>query len=214
MDDFLPLSALQHLAYCPRQFALIHIEQIWAENFFTAEGRVLHKNVDSGQVETRGDIHIARSLRLVSKELELSGIADVVEFHRVKNPDQKGIALPDHPGRWQPFPVEYKRGRSKREDWDRIQLCAQALCLEEMLGIPIEAGALFYGKTHRRELVSIDEKLRADTRSLAKQMHAIWAAAHTPPLDFGPKCKNCSLNGICLPDHSSASAYLEKMLDQ
>ena len=124
--DLLPLSALQHFAYCPRQFALIHLEQIWEENRFTAEGQLLHQRVNSGEVETRGGLHVARTLRLVSHELGLTGVADVVEFHRT---EEGGAKLPGQSGRWRPFPVEYKRGRSKADDWDRLQLCAQAICL-------------------------------------------------------------------------------------
>ncbi|MBT8420210.1 MAG: CRISPR-associated protein Cas4 [Gammaproteobacteria bacterium] len=218
MPDLLPISALQHLAYCPRQFGLIHIEQSWAENLFTAEGRVLHERVDTGRSDSRGDVHIARSLRLVSQALGLSGIADVVEFYRLKDPttedpNEKGVTLPGRRGRWQPFPVEYKRGRSKREDWDRIQLCAQALCLEEMLDTSIPEGALFYGKARRREPVSIDGGLRTETRALAERMHTMWAGNRTPSPEPGPKCKNCSLNEICLPKHGNVGAYLREMLD-
>ena len=211
-QDLLPISALQHFAYCPRQFALIHLEQIWEENRFTAEGQVLHQRVNSGEAETRGDLHIARSLRLVSRKLGLTGVADVVEFHRVT---EDGIKLPRLSGRWQPVPVEYKRGRSKADDWDRLQLCAQAMCLEEMLGTTVSRGAIFYGKPRRREAVTIDANLREKAITQAKQMHDLWASRQTPAPDPGPKCKQCSLRGRCLPDaaNSSASNYLHRMLD-
>ncbi|MEJ1464625.1 MAG: CRISPR-associated protein Cas4, partial [Candidatus Sedimenticola sp. (ex Thyasira tokunagai)] len=150
-DDLLPISALQHYAYCPRQFALIHLEQIWEENRFTAEGQLLHQRVNSGETETRGDLHIARTLRLRSTRLGLTGIADVVEFYRT---ERGGVKLHGCSGAWQPLPVEYKRGRSKTDDWDRLQLCAQAFCLEEVFETTIQEGAIFYGKPRRREQVS------------------------------------------------------------
>ena len=208
-DELLALSALQHFAYCPRQFALIHLEQIWEENRFTAEGQVLHQRTDSGDTETRGDVHIARSLRLVSHSLGLTGIADVVEFHR----RESGIALPGLDGRWIPYPIEYKRGRSKIDDWDRLQLCAQAICLEEMLNVKVPEGAIYYGKSRRRESVSINEPLRHKTAELSAQMHTLWNGRLTPPVDYGPKCERCSLNTHCTTDHGSASAYLSRMLN-
>jgi CRISPR-associated exonuclease Cas4 len=167
-DDLLPLSGLQHLAYCPRQFALIHLEQAWADNLYTAEGNILHRRADKAEAETRGGIHIARSLRLQSLALGLAGIADVVEFHRVAE-DAPGVELPRLTGRWRPFPVEYKRGRPKANDCDQVQVCAQALCLEEVMGLDIPEGALFYGKTRRRKTVRFDDKLRARTKGLAEE---------------------------------------------
>lgn len=209
-DSFLPLSALQHFAYCPRQFALIHIEQQWAENRFTAEGQLLHQRVNDGGSEQRGDVHIARSLRLACTELRVSGIADVVEFHKVA---QGGCELPGRAGYWQPYPVEYKRGRSKADDWDRIQLCAQAMALEEMLDVPVYEGAVFYGKPRRRERVDIDERLREKTHALAIATHTLFENRRTPPPEPGAKCDHCSLRGICSPDRASAEAYLNRMLD-
>lgn len=209
-DDLLPLSALQHFAYCPRQFALIHLEQTWEENLFTAEGQLLHQRVNSGEAETRGDLHVARSLRLVSRALGLTGVADLVEFHRTQ---EDGARLPGRGGRWRPFPVEYKRGRSKADDWDRLQLCAQAICLEEMLDVAVQEGAVFYGKPRRRESVLIDPALRDKTATLAEQMHDLWATRRTPPPDPGPKCDHCSLRDRCLPDTTSAKEYLHRVLD-
>ncbi len=208
-DELLPLSALQHFAYCPRQFALIHLEQIWEENRFTAEGQVLHQRANSGGAETRGDLHVARSLRLVSHALGLTGIADVVEFHR----DEQGGELPGRDGRWRPFPVEYKRGRSKADDWDRLQLCAQATCLEEMLGTEVPEGAIFYGKPRRREQVAFGESLRAKTMRLATEMHTLWNSRRTPAAVYDAKCENCSLKRHCMTNHGSASAYLKRMLE-
>jgi len=213
-DDLLPLSGLQHLAYCPRQFALIHLEQVWADNLFTAEGNVLHSRADRVEAETRGDIHIARSLRLQSLALGLAGIADVVEFRRVGD-DTPGLELPRLRGRWRPFPVEYKRGRPKAGDCDEVQVCAQALCLEEMLGLEIMEGALFYGKTRRRKTVRIDDKLRSRTTELAEEMHRLWRTGQTPPAVYGPKCDQCSLHDLCMPRTTKrdAAGYLDRMLD-
>jgi CRISPR-associated exonuclease Cas4 len=201
-EELLALSALQHFAYCPRQFALIHIEQIW-------EGQILHQRANSGEAETRGDLHVARSLRLVSHTLGLSGVADVVEFHR----EEQGVKLPGREGHWRPFPVEYKRGRSKTDDWDRLQLCAQAICLEEMLSVGIEEGAIFYGQPRRREGVSFDASLRELTASLSRDMHTLWESRETPAAVYGPKCERCSLNNHCNVDHGTASAYLKRMLE-
>ena len=142
-DDLLPLSALQHLYFCERQCALIHVEQVWLENRFTAEGRIMHERVDTGKSEMRGGVRTSFAVSLRSLRLGLVGKADVVEFHRRQSPDGRSA--------WQPFPVEYKRGRPKKDNCDKIQLCAQALCLEEMLNLRIECGALFYGKTRRRQ---------------------------------------------------------------
>jgi CRISPR-associated exonuclease Cas4 len=213
-DDLLPLSGLQHLAYCPRQFALIHLEQAWADNLFTAEGNVLHSRTDRAEAETRGDIHIARSLRLQSLALGLAGIADVVEFHRVAE-DAAGLELPRLSGLWRPYPVEYKRGRPKAGDCDEVQVCAQALCLEEMLGLEIPQGALFYGKTRRRKTVQLNDKLRERTGELALEMHRVWRSGQTPPAVYGPKCEQCSLHDLCMPRTTKrdAAGYLDRMLD-
>ncbi|MEJ1365253.1 MAG: CRISPR-associated protein Cas4 [Candidatus Sedimenticola sp. (ex Thyasira tokunagai)] len=209
-DDLLPISALQHYAYCPRQFALIHLEQIWEENRFTAEGQLLHQRVNSGETETRGDLHIARTLRLRSTRLGLTGIADVVEFYRT---ERGGVKLHGCSGAWQPLPVEYKRGRSKTDDWDRLQLCAQAFCLEEVFETTIQEGAIFYGKPRRREQVSFDAELRSKTQLLCSQMHTLWGARNTPMADPSAKCDHCSLQQRCLPVHGQAKAYLHRVLD-
>lgn len=204
-SDLLPLSALQHICFCPRQCALIHVEQVWVENRFTAEGRVMHDRVDSGKSESRRGVRIAFALALRSLRLGLVGKADVVEFHREKTPDGKTI--------WRPFPVEYKRGRPKKNNCDKIQLCAQALCLEEMLGHRIGNGALFYGKTRRRQDVAIDADLRKETEAMAGQLHALFNARVTPKPVFDKRCPNCSFISYCLPEkldgRKSAGRYLE-----
>ncbi|MGE4528196.1 MAG: CRISPR-associated protein Cas4 [Rhodospirillaceae bacterium] len=196
-DDLLPLSALQHLAFCPRQCALIHGEQAWAENRFTAEGRILHDRADSGESETRGNLRIARDVRLVSRRLGLSGVADVVEFRR----EAGDVEI------WQPFPVEYKRGKPKLHDADRIQLCAQALCLEEMLGLAVPEGALFYGKPRRREAVTFTPDLRHRVEDLAARLHALLhEPGLPPPLAGDARCNACSLAEICRPGLAGRSA--------
>jgi CRISPR-associated exonuclease Cas4 len=189
------------LLYCQRQCALIHIERVWEENLFTAEGRILHDKVDSGENSVRAGRRIARSLPLRSLELGLSGIADVVEFG---------------PERAEVLPVEYKRGRSKAADWDRVQLCAQAMCLEEMIGVRIEEGALFYGKTRRRERVLFEQDLRAETCAAAERLHRLIESGRTPPAVYGAQCDACSLFHACmpkLPRSKSISRYLTTMAD-
>jgi CRISPR-associated exonuclease Cas4 len=210
MPDLLPISALQHLLYCERQCALIHIEQLWVENFFTADGRVLHERAHEGPSESRPGIRIARGLALTSERLGLSGVADVVEFRADDLKSQisnfKSIT-----------PIEYKRGKPKSHRADEVQLCAQALCLEEMHGIAIPAGCLFYGKTRRRQEVAFDTELRALTESLAARLHELIAAGITPPPVFeAKKCSACSLIEVCVPRLSKrpqASRWFERHLE-
>lgn len=214
-DDLLPLSALQHLLFCERQCALIHLEQIWVENPLTAEGRQLHERVDSGVGESRGDVHLARGLPLRSLWLGLSGKADVVEMHRVLG-DEPGANLPGLDGRWRAFPVEYKRGKPKSHRADEVQLCAQALCLEEMLGAPVPAGALFYAQTRRRLDVAFDSSLRQLTEETSARLHRLIASGTTPMPVREPKCDRCSLLEVCMPDAPGKSArrYLANALRQ
>ncbi|KTC70107.1 CRISPR-associated protein Cas4/endonuclease Cas1 fusion [Legionella birminghamensis] len=203
MDDYLPLSALQHYAFCPRQFALIHIEQVWSENKFTAEGRILHERVDSGEKGQRKNFRTERNVVLVSNHYKLSGKIDLLEVEM-----EQGQAIHF-------FPVEYKRGKPKVENWDRVQLCAQALCLEEMRGIPINEGAIWYWNIRRRVSVPIDQKLRAETIQIIADTHALLQKGNTPaPTPDKTRCKACSLFDICQPeimrsDHSAN--YLNKL---
>jgi CRISPR-associated exonuclease Cas4 len=203
-DDLLPLSALQHLLFCERQAALIHLERLWAENPLTVEGRQLHERVDGAVGESRGDVRLARALPLRSLRLGLVGKADLVELHHV----------PD--GAWRPFPVEYKRGRPKLHHADWVQLCAQALCLEEMLGTPVPAGALFYGQTRRRQDVRFTDDLRRETGEAAARLHRLLDSGVTPQPVREPKCDRCSLIDLCLPDAPSHSArrFLDSLLRQ
>jgi len=212
-DDLLPLSALQHLLFCERQCALIHVEQQWDENLYTAEGRIMHERVDTGRSESRGKVRIASGLPLRSLRLGLVGKADIVEFHL-----DEGKAAPKGKGvkGWRPFPVEYKRGRPKKEAWDKVQLCAQAMCLEEMLGVEVPGGALFYGKTRRRVDVVFDQDLRRETEAAAVRLHALITCGTTPPARYDEKCENCSFVSSCLPRVStgrrSVSRYLAEMM--
>ncbi|WP_198971529.1 CRISPR-associated protein Cas4 [Xylophilus sp. ASV27] len=186
-DDLVPLSALQHYLYCPRQCALIHIEQLWAESRHTAEGRVLHERVDKPQAERRRGVRTVTGMPLVHLELGVSGIADVVEFHA-------------RDGAERAFPVEYKRGRPKAHRADEVQLCAQALCLEAMLGTCIEAGALFYGETRRRTDVAFDAELRQLTLDTITATRVMLASGRTPVADYAPRrCDACSLIDLCQP---------------
>lgn len=202
IDDLIFLSALNHYLYCARRCALIHIEQIWSENLFTAEGRVMHDKVDTANREARGKVRIDYGVPLRSLRLGLIGKADVVEFHKQGD-------------KWIPFPVEYKRGKPKMDDCDKVQLCAQAICLEEMLNIEIREGALFYGQTRRREDVLFDEALRAETEEAAKKVHELIESGVTPKAEYSKKCERCSLLDLCLPKaNSKASSYLTKAMEE
>ncbi len=207
-DDLLPLSALQHLLFCERQCALIHIEQAWAENQYTAEGRILHERVDTPHSESRGEVRSATGLALRSLRLGLTGRADVVEFHRRMAPGEHGAFL------WQPLPVEYKRGRPKKQDWDKVQLCAQALCLEEMLGVDVTEGALFYGKTRRRVNVAFDCALRIKTEDTAARLHTLIKLRRTPAPIYSKACENCSFLESCLPQTLSRGLSVRKYLKE
>jgi CRISPR-associated exonuclease Cas4 len=185
-QEMLPLSGLQHLAFCPRQWALIHLEQAWAENRLTAEGKLLHERVDLPGQSRRDAVRSVRGMWLESRRLALTGRADLVEF------------------RPEPWPVEYKRGKRKPNDCDLVQLCAQALCLEEMLATTIAAGAIFYGDPRRRLEVTFTPELRLRTEQLAATMHDLYRRRHTPPAQPGPWCRSCSLVDVCLPEATAS----------
>ena len=209
-DQLLAMSGLQHIAFCSRQCALIHLEQTWSESFLTAQGRLMHERVHSDESETRGDVRITRGLPLTSRRLGLAGVADVVEFHR--DPDST-LKLPGRQGTWRVYPVEYKRGKRKKNNVDEVQLCAQALCLEEMLETTIPEGSLYYGQTRNRVVVSLDEKLRTETERLAGKFHKLMDSGVTPPPTVGPYCKSCSLADECMPElPKNAADYLDKMI--
>ncbi|WP_148713842.1 CRISPR-associated protein Cas4 [Chitinolyticbacter meiyuanensis] len=186
-DDLIPLSALQHYLYCPRQCALIHVEQLWAENRHTAEGRVLHERADTPAVEKRRGVRTVTAMPLQAPALGVAGVADVVEFHAAVDGEQA-------------YPVEYKRGKPKAHRVDEVQLCAQALCLEAMLGRPVPEGALFYGQTRRRQVVLFDAALRDLTLNIITATKALFEQGRTPSADYQPRrCDACSLIDLCQP---------------
>ena len=220
-DDLLPISALQHLAFCERQWGLIHLEGVWEENRLTAEGRVMHDRADEPETEVRGNTRIARGLLLRSLRLGLTGKADVVEFHRLSNAEEKAssqsasaeaVRLEGVPGLWRPLIVEYKRGKPKLDRCDEVQLCAQALCLEEMLAVSIPSGSFFYGEPRRRYDVVFDEALRRETEELTVRLHELNRAGRTPPGEYSRKCRSCSLMGLCLPKVTGTKRIVEKYL--
>jgi CRISPR-associated exonuclease Cas4 len=203
-DTFVPISALQHYWFCPRQCALIHVEDAWSDNVFTVRGNLLHEKVDTDSYESRGAIRTVRGLRIHSFRLGLVGRADVVEFHD----------SPVRGGRPIPLPVEYKAGKAKQDDCDRVQLCAQALCLEEMLGVPVLKGAFFYGRIRRRVTVEINEAMRRQTEDIVCQVRDLIDQRITPPAKLSAKCHNCSLIDTCVPaamNHHGLDAYIKEL---
>jgi CRISPR-associated exonuclease Cas4 len=216
-DDLLMLSGIQHIAFCERQWALIHVEQQWEENVLTVEGQHLHERSDDPfRDNVKGDLITWRALALTSYRLGLYGRADVVELMPADNDDKDSILIRNKTGRWKLVPVEYKKGKPKPDERDEVQLCAQALCLEEMYDINISFGFLYYGTTRHRYDIQFDSKLRELVIFYAKRMHEIFVAALTPPADYQPHCKSCSLKDICLPcsmgNRISASDYLKTNL--
>lgn len=213
-EDFLPLSGLQHFAFCRRQWALIHLEQQWRENLRTTEGALFHRRAhDGGERERRGDTLILRGLPMFSRSLGLSGQCDVVEFHA--SPD--GVPLQGEEGLWLPFPVEYKRGKPKPHQADELQLCAQAMCLEEMLCCPVPEGALFYGEPRRRTPVAFTEALRQQVRADTEEMHQLYRRGHTPKAKPGKGCSACSLKDLCLPRlarREPVAGYLDQAMEE
>lgn len=221
-DDLLPISALQHLLFCERQCALIHVEQVWAENRFTAEGRHLHRKAHDAPPETRDGVRITRGLPLHSFRLGLSGQADVVEWEPPGSfrdssrslPQILREAAPEELRTWRVTPIEYKRGQPKKNDCDRVQLCAQALCLEEMLGVSLSSGLLFYGQKRRRFEVEFGESLRGTTETAAARLHELIAAGRTPPARREKKCDTCSLFDLCLPDLADGRRSARRFVDR
>lgn len=203
-DDLLMLSGIQHIAFCERQWALIHIEQQWAENMRTVEGTHVHERVDDPFAgEVRGNVITLRSVSMVSYRLGLYGVADVVEF--IRSETGEGIGLDNYTGKWNPVPVEYKRGKPKPDERDEVQLCAQAVCLEEMYQnkedstLIIDKGYLFYGETRHRHEVIFNQKLRNKVETYSRQMHELFEAGNTPLANYKTHCKACSLVEICNP---------------
>lgn len=213
-SDYLMISGIQHFAFCRRQWALIHLEQQWAENILTAEGEAMHALAhDESLKEKRKDRLIVRALRVASPRLGVSGTCDVVEFTK----DENGVPIHRHRGLWQPFPVEYKHGKEKDDLCDQLQLCCEAMCLEEMLGASIRSGAIFYHKTRRRSVVELNDELRAQVSEALEEMHQYARRGHTPKATPAPKCKSCSLKDNCLPKLAkriSPRDYIRKHLGE
>jgi len=213
-DELLPLSGIQHFIFCRRQWALIHVERQWQENVLTVEGKLLHQRVDNPFfTETRKEVITARAVPVASYRLGLSGVCDVVEF--TQSPE--GVRLPGRAGFYLPAPVEYKRGHEKRDACDEAQLCAQALCLEEMLAVSIAVGYLYYGETRHRVAVELTAELRALVRGMADEMHAYFKRGYTPRVKTSKACRSCSLADVCLPELQervvAASQYIRQQVE-
>lgn len=200
-DDFIMISALQHYIFCPRQCGLIHIDDVWQENLFTVRGEILHEKVDTDSYETRGDIKTVRGLRIHSFKYGLVGRCDVVEFRQTKN----GKEI---------LPVEFKAGEPKEDVSDKVQLCAQVFCLEEMLNTQITKAAFFYGKIRRRDVVNIDSELRYQTEQVIENVKKIISEKKIPIIEYSSKCRNCSLINICQPkalNHKKLQNYIKEL---
>jgi CRISPR-associated exonuclease Cas4 len=221
-DDLLMLSGIQHIAFCERQWALIHVEQQWAENMRTVEGTHMHERVDDPFAsEVRGNVITLRSVSMVSYRLGLYGVADVVEFIRSEN--EEGVGMEGYPDKWKPIPVEYKRGKPKPDERDEVQLCAQAICLEEMYNakddsnLIISTGYLFYGETRHRHEVVFDQELRNKVESYARRMHELFETGTTPLAIYKSHCNACSLVELCNPKSFSnprkVNDYLRNALE-
>lgn len=213
-DDLLPLSGIQHFLFCRRQWALIHVEQQWKENVLTAEGRIMHNRADDPFfTETRNGVITARSVPIASYRLGLSGVCDVVEF--AASPD--GVKLPNRDGLYLPTPIEYKRGKEKRDHSDETQLCAQAMCLEEMLSTNIPHGFLYYGETRHRVQVELTTELRTLVQDMVDEMHNYFTRGYTPKVKTSKACRSCSLADVCLPVLQekviAASKYIQQQIE-
>lgn len=211
-DDYLMLSGIQHFAFCRRQWGMIHIEQQWAENYRTTAGELMHKKAhDEGSFEKRGNLLIVRGLHISSHELGVSGQCDVVEFHQNEN----GVELFSYDGKWKPIPIEYKRGKPKENNADQLQLCAQAICLEEMFQMIILDGYLYYGENRRRSHVDFTDELRDTVKKMTKEMHDLFQRGHTPNVRPSKQCKACSLENLCIPKLQKAvkvREYIEQAI--
>lgn len=214
VDDYLALSGVQHYAFCPRQWALIHVEGLWAENALTVAGTIDHERChDSGVRERRGDLLIIRGFRVVSHTLGLQGVCDVLELHA----DSSGVEIQGEPGLYRPVPVEYKHGKAKVGQEDRVQLCAQAMALEEMLCCEVEAGYLYYASEHHREKVEISRELRTETLNITRQMRRLFQSQTTPPPRKRKGCGRCSLKDECVPlleSATSVKAYVDRAINR
>lgn len=209
-EDFLLLSGIQHFVFCKRQWALIHIEQQWQENFRTIDGEILHEKAhDDSLKEKRGDLIISRGMRIFSHSLGLTGTCDIVELHKASD----GVSIFGRNGPYKPIPVEYKRGKPKEDDSDMLQLCSQAMCLEEMLLCKIPEAFLYYGETKRRLKIILNDELRERVKIIVKEMHELYDRKYTPKVKPSKRCKACSLSEICIPKlckNPSVKNYIKK----
>ncbi len=213
-EDYLLISGIEHFIFCRRQWALIHVEQQWSENRRTVEGAILHEKAHDPAIrEKRKDLLITRGMKVFSASMGVSGECDVVEFHRLES----GIPLPGREGLWVPYPVEYKHGSPGITEGTPLQLCAQAMCLEEMLCCEIREGALFYGETRRREIVYFTEELRQKVKNSFQEMHQYYQRGYTPKVKPGKSCNACSLKELCVPKllrKKSVQSYLRERLEE
>lgn len=213
-DEYLMLSGIQHFKFCRRQWALIHIEQQWEENVHTVLGELMHKKVHDPTIkEKRKDTIVVRALPISSRTMGVSGECDIVEFHKCED----GISLFGHRGLYSIYPVEYKKGKPKASDEDKLQLTAQAMCLEEMFSTEIPEGAIFYGETRRRESVYFSQELRKEVEELFEEMHRYYSRGYTPKVKKSNSCNSCSLKEICFPKlekASSVSNYIAQSLKE
>lgn len=217
-EELLALSGIQHIAFCERQWALIHIERQWADNLRTVEGQHLHNKVNNPFIfESRGNEIIARSVPIVSYHLGLYGIADIIEFEKTEN-KENAIKIPNKNGYYIPYPIEYKRGKEKMDDRDEVQLCAQAICLEEMFNIKINKAYIYYGETRHRKEIELNNNLRDRVEELSQKMHDLYKKGITPKAEKKKGCKLCSLIDICMPNLSEkklkVSEYIKKAIDE
>ncbi|MHB8063580.1 MAG: CRISPR-associated protein Cas4 [Ruminiclostridium sp.] len=213
-DDFLLLSGIQHFAFCRRQWALIHIEQQWQENLRTVEGNILHEKAhDDGFSEKRGDVIISRGMAIHSRTLGVSGVCDIVELHKCVD----GVSIFGREGLYQPIPVEYKRGKPKENDVDILQLCGQAMCLEELLLCEIKEAYMFYGETKHRLKIILDNDLREKVKNMLHEMHELYNRRYTPKVKPSKSCNACSLSEICMPKlckNPSVARYIRESLKE
>lgn len=211
-EKFLLLSGIQHFIFCKRQWALIHIEQQWQENLRTIEGEIFHERTHDEKIkEKRGGVIISRGMAIFSRSLGITGTCDIVELHKSSN----GVNIFGRDGKYKPIPIEYKRGKPKEDQSDVLQLCAQAMCLEEMLVCKIPEAFLFYGETKRRLKVILDDDLRKKVKIIVNEMHELYDRKHTPKVKPSKRCKACSLDKICMPKlcrNSSVIKYIKKNL--
>lgn len=213
-EDFLAISGIQHFCFCPRQWALIHIEQQWGENRLTAEGEVLHERAHNPMAdEKRGNMVLSHAMPVFSAALGIRGVCDVVEFTK----SDSGVSITGREGKWLPVPVEYKHGDGDAMEADELQLCAQAICLEGMLCCEIPQGYLYYAEVRRRTKIDLTAELRARVNDMFDEMHRLYQRGYTPRVKKRPGCKSCSLREICLPELEktrAASDYLACILSQ